>query len=189
MSPGALSLTIAAMRTALRPLAAMAALLSFAAPAAEVVKQRAPACPAVGDKAPLFSFPQPMAGNDYLSLLSLRKKKRPIVLSFWSHFCEPCKTELPALQRIAKEWGEKVSVLLIHVGGPEEKMRDELKALKVELPSVIDESAKKSREQYCADTLPRVFVLDARANVRALVGSEGFESNLRAEVGKLLEAK
>lgn len=89
------------------------------------------------------------------------------------------------LQRLSREWGDKVTVLLIHVGGTEEQRRAVLAELKIELPSVIDESAIKSREQYCADTLPRLFVLDSRAFVRALIGSDDFESKLRAEVDKV----
>ena len=144
-------------------------------------------CPAPGTPAPPFSFPLP-PGDDRVSLNALKAKKRPIVLAFWAWNCGPCILEMPALQKLAAEWGDGVSVLLVHVGESEEKLRDALDRWSIKLPSAIDASAKKSGEEYCASALPRLYVLDAQGTVRAALGALGdkFESTVRGEVAKVV---
>ena len=161
-----------------------ALLLASAARAGEPEKS---ACPAPGKAAPPFSFPVPAgAPGERASLSALKAKKRPAVVAFWAWSCAPCILEMPALQKLAAEWGEKTSVLLVHVGEDEARMKDALEKWSIKLPSALDESAKKSREAYCVSGLPRVFVLDEKGTVRAALGSLGekLEATLRAEVEK-----
>ena len=170
--------------------------LLAAAPAARADAPAGPlkvppqACPGPGAAAPLFSFPIPLAqGGERASLNALKAKKKPIVLAFWAHNCAPCILEMPALQRLSAEWGDRVSVLLVHVGEDEPKMRDALERWNIKLTSALDESAKKSQGEYCVTALPRLFVLDAKGTVQAALGALGdqFEARVRGEVGKLLK--
>jgi thiol-disulfide isomerase/thioredoxin len=180
-------------RTSLTTLAAalLLAALPAAAPASaepSAEPSSAPrSCPATGSPAPEFSFPVPKASNERVSLRSLKAKGKPIVLAFWAFSCAPCIQEMPALQRLAAEWGERVSVLLVHVGGPEEKMLAALDRWSIGLPSALDESKKKSTEQYCAGELPRLFVVDAKGTVQAAFGAlgEGFEGTVRGAVERV----
>ena len=170
--------------------------LLAAAPAARAdvpaVPLKAPpqTCPGPGAAAPLFSFPIPLGpSGERASLNALKAKGKPIVLAFWAHNCAPCILEMPALQKLSTEWGDKVSVLLVHVGEDEPKMREALERWNIKLTSALDESAKKSQEEYCVTALPRLFVLDAKGTVQSALGALGdkFEASVRAEVGKLLK--
>ncbi|GIX04279.1 MAG: hypothetical protein KatS3mg114_0148 [Planctomycetaceae bacterium] len=50
----------------------------------------------LGEKAYRFTFPTPDGQN--LSLDSLLKVKKAILVNFWFHACEPCRKELPIVQ-------------------------------------------------------------------------------------------
>jgi len=156
----------------------------------------APSCPAKGISAPAFSFPLARGGRT--SLHDLLAKHRPVVVSFWSTTCGPCKVELPQLDKLSREWGEKVSVVTVHVGAASRE-HDDLDTTSAEvlaffdaqqigLPAAIDSNAKVSKEHWCVSGLPRLFVLDEEGRVAAdlQTAQTDFESSLRAVVAPLL---
>lgn len=146
----------------------------------------APVCPAKGAAAPRFNLPLARGGR--VSLGDLLVKKRAALVSFWRYDCKPCVAELPALQKLAAEWGDKVSVLAVHVGGPEEKMLAFLDEKTIKLAAAFDESEKVSHDRYCVDALPGLLVVDGKGNVAAVLLGEqrDFEKTLRAAVEPLL---
>jgi peroxiredoxin len=146
----------------------------------------APVCPAKGAVAPRFNLPLARGGR--ISLSDLLVKKRATLVSFWRYDCKPCVAELPALQKLVGEWGEKVSAIAVHVGGSEEKMLAFLDEKHVLVPAAFDQTEKVSHDRFCVDSLPRLFVLDGKGAVAAILSGEqpDFEKALRAAVEPLL---
>jgi len=73
------------------------------------LSSKAPEYPRVGSKAPDFSL-LGLDGN--VHQLSDLSKDKVVVLNFWGTFCDPCKREMPALQRQMEKWQSKgVTVL------------------------------------------------------------------------------
>ncbi len=146
----------------------------------------APVCPAKGSIAPRFNLPLARGGR--VSLTDLLVKKRATLVSFWRFDCKPCLAEMPALQRLVTEWGDKVSAVAIHVGGPEEKMLAFLDEKQLQLSAAFDETEKVSKGRFCVEALPRLFVLDGKGAVAAILSGEQpeFEKTLRAAVAPLL---
>jgi len=159
----------------------LAFLLVLAVPAVAAV------CPAKGKPAPAFSFP--LAHGGRVSRADILAKRQAAVISFWRHDCVPCKAELRALQKLAAEWGDRVGVVIVHVGESEQEMLAFLDGQKLALPAALDLSEKLSRERFCVSGLPRLFVLDGKGNVIADLsgGQPDFESALRAAMAPLLK--
>ncbi len=63
----------------------------------------------IGQAAPPLKLPQVGGGGD-LDLASL--KGRPVLLNFWATWCEPCRAEMPALQRAQERYRESGLVVL-----------------------------------------------------------------------------
>jgi thiol-disulfide isomerase/thioredoxin len=63
--------------------------------------------PLAGERAPDFTYR--MVDGDVRSLSALRGRK--VLVNFWATWCVPCKEEMPDLQRLADEYGERVAVL------------------------------------------------------------------------------
>src|SRR5690242_10411134 len=60
-----------------------------------------------GQRAPEFSLPS-LQGST-VSLASLRGKV--VLIDFWAQWCEPCKKELPQLDKLSKEYAGKGVVI------------------------------------------------------------------------------
>jgi thiol-disulfide isomerase/thioredoxin len=64
----------------------------------------------VGESAPDFEYSDASGTAHKLSDL----RGRVVVLNFWATWCVPCREEMPALDRVAREYGDKVVVLGIN---------------------------------------------------------------------------
>lgn len=57
--------------------------------------------------APAFRLDNVLPGQPAVELAAFRG--RPVVLNFWAAWCEPCKREMPAFQRVHREFGDRVA--------------------------------------------------------------------------------
>jgi thiol-disulfide isomerase/thioredoxin len=155
----------------------LAACCSFAATA-----ENASSCPQIGKSAPPFSIP---FGNDQVSLRGELSGGTPLVISFWRFDCEPCKKELPALQKIANEMGASARFLLIHLGEDTGRMKPMLSRLGVSLRSAVDVFGSQG-EKYCANSLPSLYIISAKGVVlrEAHGGASDVETLVRDELKK-----
>ena len=146
-----------------------------------------PSCPAVQGKAPPFGLPLVSGGRT--SLRELLEKKRPIVIDFWRHDCAPCLADLVELEKLAVEWGDKVSVQLVHVGGSEEQMSAKLDKYGGHLACAFDGN-QCTGTRWCVEAFPQLWVVDANGVLRAHLSGEqkSFAASVRAAVAPLLAA-
>lgn len=71
----------------------------------------------------------------------------PVLLNMWATWCEPCKTELPVLAAYAAEPGA-VPVVTIGVESRPGDALELLTALKVRLPSLLDEDGRTKQKLH-----------------------------------------
>lgn len=71
----------------------------------------------------------------------------PVLVNMWATWCEPCKTELPVLDRYAKEPGA-VPVVTLGVESRPADALELLTALKVKLPSLLDEDGRTKQKLH-----------------------------------------
>jgi thiol-disulfide isomerase/thioredoxin len=62
---------------------------------------------------------------------------RPMLVSMWAVWCQPCRRELPELQKISLA-DEGVDVLAVNVGDDPERIAEYLDEMSLELPVAID---------------------------------------------------
>lgn len=63
---------------------------------------------------------------------------RPLLASLWAIWCQPCRRELPELQRIA-ESNTSVDVLAVNIGDDPDGIRSYFDDMSLELPVAIDD--------------------------------------------------
>ena len=136
----------------------------------------------VGSKAPPFSVSM-ADGSEGVVLRKGLNKHAPVIVAFWAYHCVPCTHELPMLQKLSYELGDKVSFLLVHDGPDESLMRQKLTELKVKLKSASDDSRAKE-DRYCVHELPRTFLIDKEGIIRAIF-DKADEPRLREELSRL----
>ena len=124
-----------------------------------------PPAPRVGQRAPAFSL-QRLNGAGTISLASLRGKA--VVLNFFASWCEPCKREAPALEKVWRDYrSQGVVVLGIDTNDASNDARQFLSAHTVTYPTVG--GGGRLTGKYGIPGLPVTYVLNRQGRV---VGGE-----------------
>jgi thiol-disulfide isomerase/thioredoxin len=100
------------------------------------------------------------------------RRGKVVVLNFWATWCEPCRDELPSLERLQKaRAGKPFEVLTVNFGEQPERIRKFLEREFVELPVVLDRD-KEAGARWKVGGLPMTFIVDAGGRVRYQVFGE-----------------
>ena len=94
-----------------------------------------------------------------------------VLVHFFAAWCEPCRKELPALNRLAARAHGTVKVLAISVGEVEVSVRRFIETMPANYPVLLDRERAVARAWRVA-TLPTTFVLDADLQPRLVVQTE-----------------
>ena len=136
-------------------------LLLFATPALAKVHK--------GQKAPGFSLPSLRGPKVTLSALA----GQVVVVDFWAQWCEPCKRELPELDKLAKALSGKATFVTVNI----DKSRDNAQALVSQLGLSLDVLLDPSgavAATYDLPKMPSSYVIDKKGIVRFV--HEGYET-------------
>jgi thiol-disulfide isomerase/thioredoxin len=159
---------------ALRLAAALAALV--AAPALALEE---------GDVAPQWSAPA-LDGGAPVSLAAARGKV--VVLDFWASWCAPCRTALPLLDGLRREFPpDSFTVLAVNVDREPEAARRFLARLPVGYPSATDPEGRIPAS-FGLETMPTSYLIDRQGVIRYV--HRGFQrgdvATLRARIAELV---
>ena len=66
-----------------------------------------------------------------------------VLMNFWATWCEPCRDEMPSLQRLQANAlpASRSSVLAVNVGEPEARIAEFLQKLPLDFPFLRDHSS------------------------------------------------
>lgn len=142
------------------------------------------AVPKAGDKAPAFSV-KGLDGKD-LKLEDLKGK--PVVLNFWGTFCEPCRNEMPALQRQADKWSSSgLAVLGMNLGENAVTVKSFVDQYQIRFPIYLDEE-ETIRKRYGVMYYPTTFFIKPDGSVYEIKVGEMNEATIEQTVTALLAA-
>lgn len=111
--------------------------------------------PSVGGKAPNFTL-KSMDGETY-ELSDLKGKA--VMVNFWGTFCEPCRYEMPAIQRQFDKWDkEKVVFLGVNLGESKVTVANFIEQYKVSFPILLDNN-EETRKRYGVTQYPTTFFI------------------------------
>jgi thiol-disulfide isomerase/thioredoxin len=89
-------------------------------------------------------------------------KGRVLFVNLWATWCPPCRAEMPGIEKLYKEYGDRVTFLMI-AGDTPQKVKSYLKehgyTFPVLIQTVAAPSALKSR------SIPTTFIIDKKGNI------------------------
>jgi len=92
-------------------------------------------------------------------------------VNFWATNCEPCRTEMPAMQRLADAYGDRLLVLGVDWGESRASVEDFVDRYAIEYPILLDPSLENFYRWSSLDGLPRHYFVDEGGSVvREVIG-------------------
>ncbi|MGZ8212441.1 MAG: TlpA family protein disulfide reductase [Burkholderiales bacterium] len=100
-----------------------------------------------------------------------RQRGKVVLVNFWATWCEPCRHEMPSIQRLRDRLaGKPFVVYAVNVDEPDARVRRFLAETRLDLPVLLDPNKKVTRG-WSVRVLPTTFIIgpDGRTRYR-LVG-------------------
>jgi len=115
-----------------------------------------------GAAAPPINLPVVGGGTSSLSA----ERGKVVLVNFWATWCEPCKSEMPALQQLADELRDRPFVLYsVDLQEDAAQVQTFQHDFGLNLYAVLDEDGDVTRA-YGVRALPATFVIDQRGVLR-----------------------
>ena len=142
--------------------------------------------PAVWDAGPAPSLAlKDMEGRTH-ELTDYRGKV--VLVNFWATWCEPCRQEMPSMQRLSEKLaGKPFVVLAVNVDEPESRVRNFLTQTRFDLRVLLDVN-KSATRQWGARLLPATFIVgpDGRVRYRVLGDMDWSSTKAVSVISELL---
>jgi thiol-disulfide isomerase/thioredoxin len=123
----------------------------------------------VGEPAPELTLVD-LDGRQW-SLADAATDGRLVWVNFWATSCEPCRTEMPAMQRLAEEFGDELLILGVDWGEERGAVEDFVRRYGVTYPILLDPTLETYYRWAGTDGLPRhYFIGDEGTVLREIVG-------------------
>lgn len=141
--------------------------------------------PAVGKVAPDFQL-QNLDGQA-VSLSDFRG--RPVLLNFWASWCEPCRFEMPFIQKVFEDevWSEKGLVILgVDIGESPTTVEEFVEAFGLTFPMLLDINQDVALK-YNIRGIPTTFLIDKDGIIQNIkVGPFSSKVEIEREVSKFI---
>ncbi len=116
----------------------------------------------VGEIAPEFSLPA--ASGETRNLTSFRN--RVVFLNFWASWCEPCKKELPELEKLYRKYEARgLDVVGINIDMSENNAREYIDRFQLSFPVMLDPKGGVIRE-YRGKAMPVSYLIDRQGVIQ-----------------------
>lgn len=114
-----------------------------------------------------------------------------VLVNFWATWCEPCRDEMPSIQRLKQKFaGKSFTVLAVNVGEPEARIRKFLASMALDFPVLLDPEMSVTRN-WQTRILPASYLVGRDGRIRySLVGELDWSSERVVKtVNELIGAK
>lgn len=88
-----------------------------------------------------------------------------VLVNFWAVWCPPCRQEMPAIQNVHENYGDKVVVLGVNAGDTRQDALDFMDSLGLTFDVVLD-SNYEVEDLYRVRGLPSTFFIDSNGVIQ-----------------------
>jgi cytochrome c biogenesis protein CcmG, thiol:disulfide interchange protein DsbE len=139
--------------------------------------------PFIGFTAPDFTLPG--ANGETFELSSL--KGNPVIVNFWATWCLPCRSEMPAIQKIYQEYSSRgLSILAVNATSQDDPdaVLSFIDQFALTFPVLFDETGQISNA-YRIQSLPTTFFIDQNGIIQGIIIGGMSETLLNIKVKEL----
>jgi len=114
---------------------------------------------------------------------------RPVLVNFWASWCPPCRSEMPAMQRVFEDLEEQGLIVLAVNSTHQDNLGEALTFVKIRqltFPILLDRTGSAG-SLYDIRSLPTSFFIDSEGIIQdVVVGGPMSEALLRIRVEEML---
>jgi len=137
----------------------------------------------VGQVAPDFTLP----GVDGKPVTLSGWRGRPVVLTFFASWCNPCEQDMPILERAQHDNGDRIAVVGVNYRDFPADTRDFVRRLRVTFPTLVEDSTDNPvAARYDVNSMPDTVFIDASGVVRERIYGPTSTADLKSAVARLL---
>ena len=156
-------------------------------PGASTTSYKAPPSPRIGFAAPDFTLDTLDGGSITLSEL----RGRPVMLNFWASWCLPCRTEMPAIERVYQRLSEQ-GLVIIGLNATSQDSEAAARAFVAGIRSDVSDRPRPRRQRQRRSMqlmgLPSTYFIDREGIVRdVIIGGPMSEAVMLAKIEDLLK--
>lgn len=108
------------------------------------------------------------------------------LISFWNTWCGACIEEMPAINRIYKEYGDKLNIISINIGEDKKTVDEFMSKKNYDFPIGYDLDSDISKK-YPSEGIPYTVIIDRNGNIyETLTGSRNSDAQYK-EIMRILE--
>lgn len=135
---------------------------------------------------PLDSYKWELKDTEMRSFDFETQKGKVVLVNFWATWCAPCIAEMPSMQALYKDYGERV-VFMFVTNEEEQKVLDFIKRKNYELPVYFPQT--KEPNVLSSKVLPTTYIINKKGKIMvAETGSADWNSTAtRKLLDSLLE--
>lgn len=137
--------------------------------------------------APEFSLATP--DGTTIALAHLRGKV--VFLNFWATWCPPCRTEMPSMERLHREFKDQgLAMVAVDVDESPRQVARFMEEFRLSFPALLDEDAEVAG-RYGVNGLPMTVLIDRTGRIlgKALGAREWASPDGRALIRSLLDRR
>lgn len=112
---------------------------------------------------------------------------RLVWVNFWATSCEPCRTEMPAMQRLAEAYPDELLILGVDWGEGRDVVADFVARYGIEYPILLDPGLEAYYRWAGTDGLPRHYFIGTEGTILREVIGPLEPSRMVAILDELLE--
>jgi thiol-disulfide isomerase/thioredoxin len=120
--------------------------------------------PIVGAAAPDFTLMD--LASQAVTLAAVGRQA--VLINFWATWCDPCREELPLLDRISQKYAGSLKVIAVETGESAGQVRAFTAQLSITSLTVLLDPAFVVRDLYLVRGLPTSFFIDSNGTVRRI---------------------
>lgn len=115
-----------------------------------------------------------------------KAKGKVVLVNFWATWCPPCVAEMPSLQELYDDYGDKVAFLFV-TNDAKEKVAPFMEEKGYTLP--IFHETSKAPDQLVSRSIPATYLIDKEGNIVIdKVGAANWNSDkVRSTIDALLQ--
>jgi len=136
----------------------------------------------IGNLAPDFQ----LSGLDGQTISLSDFRGKPVLINFWASWCNPCRAEMPFLQRMHEEWADKGLVILAgDIGESPSRVNKFVESFGLSFLVLLDARQEVARE-YNIRSIPTTFFIDKNGKIQDMkIGAFSSKAEIERRLSKI----